>query len=152
MRFNSLRQFCISFWNVAGTSHSPKGMSSHSKNCKLPMVKAVYCLHASSILICQNPILGPGKKNGQLLPDSLTPPEFLAGGRSPSRCGHWDGRSWCRSASFHPISWPTQPCYTMHSDWVVWHLNPASLTSGYGPLPPKVGESIKIIPWKGYRL
>ena len=55
MRFSLLRQFCISLWNVAGALHSPMGMQSHSKNPKLLMVKAVYCLDASSILICQNP-------------------------------------------------------------------------------------------------
>ena len=72
---------------MAGTLYSPKGRQSHSKNPKLPTVKAVYCFDASFILICQTLILGPGKKNGQLLPDSLTPPEFLARGRSLLHAG-----------------------------------------------------------------
>ena len=32
-------------------------MQSHLKNPKLPTVKAVYCVNASSIFICQNPNL-----------------------------------------------------------------------------------------------
>ena len=55
MRFNSPRQFCMNLWSIAVTLHSPKGIRSHSKNSKLSTVKAVYCLDASSILICQNP-------------------------------------------------------------------------------------------------
>ena len=55
MRFNSLRQSCISLWNEAGALHSLKGMQSHSKNPKLLMVKAVYCLDSSSFVIYQNP-------------------------------------------------------------------------------------------------
>ena len=54
MRFNSLRQFCISLLNVTGTLHSPKGMQSHFKELQIANGKAVYCLDASSILICQN--------------------------------------------------------------------------------------------------
>ena len=88
MRFNLLRQFCISLWNVAGTLHSPKGMHSHSKNPKLLMVKVVYCFDASSILFAKTPTLVPGKKNVQHLPDSLMPPEFSVRGRSPSSFGH----------------------------------------------------------------
>ena len=57
MRFNLPRQFCISLWNITSTLQSPKGMQSHSKNPKLPTVKAVYCFNASSIYICQNPNL-----------------------------------------------------------------------------------------------
>ena len=49
------RQFCIYLWNVAGALHSQNGMHSHSKNPKFPTVKAVYCLEAMSIAICQNP-------------------------------------------------------------------------------------------------
>ena len=57
MRFSSPRQFCISLWNMASALQSPKGMQSHSKNPKLPTVKAVYCFDAASIFICQNPDL-----------------------------------------------------------------------------------------------
>ena len=55
MKFNSPIQFCISHWKVAGTLQSLKGILSHSKNPRLPTVKAVYCFDTSSILICQNP-------------------------------------------------------------------------------------------------
>ena len=52
--FSSPRQFCINCWKVAGALHSPKGMQSHLKRPRLPMVNAVYCFEDSSILICQN--------------------------------------------------------------------------------------------------
>ena len=63
MRFNMPRQICISHWKVAGSLQSPKGMQSHSKNPKLPTVKAVYCLDASSIFISQTLIWDISRKN-----------------------------------------------------------------------------------------
>ena len=57
MRFNSPIQFCISHCKVAGALQSPKGIQLHSKNARLPTVKGVYCFHASSIFIYQNPDL-----------------------------------------------------------------------------------------------
>ena len=57
MRFNLLKQCCISLWNEVGTLQSPKGMGSHSKDPKLPTVKVVYSFKACSIFICQNPYL-----------------------------------------------------------------------------------------------
>ena len=38
----------------SGALQSPKGILSHSRNPRLPTVKAVYCFDTSSILICQN--------------------------------------------------------------------------------------------------
>ena len=53
-----------------------KGMQSHSKNPKLPIVKAVYFLDASSIFICQNPDLRSKQEKCPALPNSPMPPVF----------------------------------------------------------------------------
>ena len=122
MRFNLPRQFCISLWNVAGSLHSPKGMQSHLKNPKTANGKdgiLFRCLLHFNLPKPQT--LGPGKKNGQLLPDSLMPPEFSARGRSPSSYGCWDcAEVNTEAVILHPSFWPAQPHYTTHSDCVVW--------------------------------
>ena len=100
MKFNSPIQFCISCWKVAGALQSPNGILSHSKNPRLPTVKAVYCFDASSILICQNLDFRSrqGKVAGCLLSSSM-PPVFRAMDRNPSSYVHSDIGSRCRNAS-----------------------------------------------------
>ena len=84
---------------------------------------------------------GPGMKNGQHQPDFRVPLESLAIDRNPSSCGHWDGRSLCKSADSHPSSAPVPQHYTKHSGWGILHLNPTSLTSMCRLLPPTVEGS-----------
>ena len=116
------------------------GHTQKTPNCQLSRWYTV--LMPPPFLFCQNPDFKvQARKNVQLLPDSLMPPKSSARGRSPSSYGHSGSRSQCRSESLCPSFWPAQLHYTTHSDWVIWHPHLVSLTSGYEPLPPKVGES-----------
>ena len=128
MRFNLLRQICINLWNVASTLNSPKGMQLHSK--KLQIANGKGSILFRCLLHFNLPkllILGPGKKNDQLLPDSLMPLGFLAKGGSLSLYRHWDGRSLYRSIGLRP-SFLTNTTALHHALWL-GHMAPESTIS-----------------------
>ena len=118
MRFNSPIQFCISHWKVAGALQSLKGIWLHSKNAKLPTVKALYCLDIFSIFICQNPDLRSRQEKWPA-PTRLSNASCILG-RGKESFFVWAFKQWkliqkCKSPSF----FHTNTTALHHALWLV---------------------------------